>query len=82
MWTTGSLVFVVGTYAIGEPVGFMIGYIQDSAAGELVGRINARVAAHPSMGDGQQLVEKPVGSPFAHRYGSSHQRATGESVRP
>ena len=42
--------FVVSRYGAGEPLGLMVGYVQDGSAATLIGPVNQGVTAHPAMG--------------------------------
>ncbi|MHB8246221.1 MAG: hypothetical protein ACYDGN_12880 [Acidimicrobiales bacterium] len=70
--------FVVGDYAGNEPVGYMIGYVQDGHRPELLKKINLHVVGHPSMGTPDQLHSLAAG-PNSSWSRSSHHR---ESLAP
>jgi len=47
--------FVLGDYGHGEPVGYMVGYVQAGTFTQLLTSINLQVLSHPGMGDADQL---------------------------
>lgn len=65
--------FVVGDYAGNEPVGYMIGYVQDGRQPELLKKINLQVTGHPLMGVQDQLRCLSIGATSSWSR-SSHQR--------
>jgi len=65
--------FVVGDYAGDEPVGYMIGYVQDGLRPELLTKINVQVVGHPSMGNADQL-HPLAASPHSCWNRSNHHR--------
>ena len=72
--------FVVGRYGHGEPVGYMVGYVQAGEIPDLVVRINDQVAGHPKMGPDQELspLQDYESSSWSR---SSHPRASDMSIR-
>jgi hypothetical protein len=47
--------FVLGSYGRGEPVGYMIGYVQSGTFDQLLAAINQAILNHPQMRDSDQL---------------------------
>jgi hypothetical protein len=47
--------FILAGYGRGEPVGYMIGYVQSGTFDQLLTAINHAVLDHPVMGDSDQL---------------------------
>ena len=47
--------FVLGDYGQGEPVGYMVGYVQAGTFTELLIRINKQILGYPRMGEEDQL---------------------------
>src|SRR5262249_52999761 len=47
--------FVLGSYGRGEPVGYMVGYVQAGTFDHLLTAINQQILDHPEMGDSDQL---------------------------
>jgi hypothetical protein len=48
--------FVLGSYGRGEPVGYMVGYVQAGTFDQLLAAINMQILGHPEMGDPDQLT--------------------------
>jgi hypothetical protein len=51
----GMARFVADGYGRGEPIGYMVGYIQSGAPGTIIARVNTNVRRHPDMGEAHQL---------------------------
>jgi hypothetical protein len=69
--------FVTGNYGVGEPVGYMVGYVQVGPTERCIERINARVDANPDMGTTSRLASVDSSS-VASRYRSLHIRPGGD----
>lgn len=70
---------VVGDYVGHEPVGYMIGYVQDGHRPELLRKIKLYVVGHLSMGTLDQLQPLTAG-PKSSWSRSSHNRGSSASI--
>lgn len=63
----GMARFVTSSYGSGEPLGLMVGYVQQANANGLLQRVNGFVQGHPAMGSEHQLA-----ATSGNRHGSWH----------
>lgn len=72
--------FIFGGYGYGEPVGYMVGYVQAGTFAELLTGINGQILSHPKMGTDDELVllQDDQASSWSR---SHHQRASESPIQ-
>jgi hypothetical protein len=72
--------FIFGDYGRGEPVGYMVGYVQAGTFAELLAGINQQILGHPGMGMEDQLKQFEENQ-SSSRSRSFHARKTEQPIQ-
>lgn len=72
--------FVTSSYGAGEPLGVMVGYLQDVAPDVCLSPVNQFIVAHTAMGRSHQLDDDQTAS-YGTWYRSRHARSSDIPIR-
>lgn len=71
--------FVSSSYGANDPLGVMVGYVQQATCDGLLGSVNGFVVAHPLMGRNHQLGTT-LTEPYGLSHSSSHLRPSDVTI--